>query len=93
MCAAHKDETKAIMLPCSYDTMTSKLVQAAGFPVVFLSGYPVSASFGLPDTGYIAFQEMAQRVQEVYREVNVPIIVDADTGYGSPMNMKRVVKG
>lgn len=90
---AKQSSSNILSLPCSYDTMTSKLVQEADFPAIFLSGYPVSASLGLPDAGYIAFPEMAQRVQEVYRQVDVPIIVDADGGYGSPMNVKRAIQG
>lgn len=94
MLKAKHDPSDIVTMPCSYDTMSSKLVQEAGLPVVFLSGYPVSASLGLPDTGYLDFQQMVQRVQEVYREVELPILVDADTGYGgAPMNVKRAVKG
>ncbi|OAL34595.1 hypothetical protein AYO20_06225 [Fonsecaea nubica] len=93
MLQAHADDSKILALPCSYDALSSKLVENAGFPAVFLSGFPVSSSLGLPDTGYIAFQEMASRIQETVRQVKVPIIADADTGYGSPMNVRRTVQG
>ncbi|OAL35889.1 hypothetical protein AYO20_04795 [Fonsecaea nubica] len=68
------------------------LTEDAGFPVVFLSGFVVAASLGLPDTGYIAFGEMTQTIAEVVRQVDVPILVDRDTGYGGPMNVKRTVQ-
>lgn len=90
---AHHDPSKILAHVCSYDALSSRLCEEAGFPVVFLAGYPVASSFGLPDTGYIAFQELAGRVQEVVREVNVPVIVDGDTGYGGPMNVHRTVRG
>src|ERR1700750_2671407 len=46
----------------------------------------------LPDTGYIAMQEMCDKIQESVREVSVPVMADGDTGYGSPMNVKRTVE-
>lgn len=90
---AHGDPSKILAHVCSYDGLSSRLCEEAGFPVVFLAGYPVASSFGLPDTGYIAFQELAGKIQEVVREVNVPVIVDGDTGYGGPMNVHRTVRG
>jgi hypothetical protein len=90
---AHNDPSKILAIVCSYDALSSRLCEEAGFPALFLAGYPVASTFGLPDTGYIAFQELAGKVQEVVREVNVPLIVDGDTGYGSPMNVHRTVRG
>ena len=90
---AWKDPTKIMAMTCSYDALSSKMAEQAGFPVVFLSGFTVAASLALPDTGYVAFNEMCQKISETRREVKVPIIVDGDTGYGSPMNVKRAVKG
>lgn len=90
---ASRDPETIVALALSYDTLSSKLVEQAGFPALFMSGFNVAASLGLPDTGYIAFQEMAQRIQETSREVSLPIIADADTGYGSPMNVRRTVRG
>ncbi|KAJ5712639.1 hypothetical protein N7493_009107 [Penicillium malachiteum] len=89
---ARKDPTKIIAHACTYDGLSSRLVEEAGFPIVFLSGYAVSSSYGLPDTGYIAMAEMCDKIQESYRQVSVPIMADGDTGYGSPMNVKRTVE-
>lgn len=90
---AHGDPSKILANVCSYDALSSRLCEEAGFPVVFLAGYPMASAFGLPDTGYIAFGEVVNKIQEVAREVNVPILVDGDTGYGSPMNVRRTVQG
>ncbi|KAF7195989.1 2,3-dimethylmalate lyase [Pseudocercospora fuligena] len=67
-------------------------VEEAGFPMVFLAGYPCASSYGLPDTGYIAMQEMCDKIQETVRQVHVPVMADGDTGYGSPMNVRRTVE-
>ncbi|KAF4846658.1 Carboxyvinyl-carboxyphosphonate phosphorylmutase [Colletotrichum siamense] len=90
---AHDDPSKIVAHVCSYDALSSRLCEEAGFPIVFLAGYAMASAFGLPDTGYIAFQEVAAKVQEVARVTSVPIIVDGDTGYGGPMNVKRTVEG
>ena len=89
---ARADPSKIVAFPCSYDGLSSRLVQEAGFPIVFLSGYAVSSAHGLPDTGYVAMQDMADKVQEAVRLVDVPVMVDGDTGYGSPLNVRRTVE-
>ena len=92
MLAAHST-SDIVATVCSYDGLSSRLVEEAGFPIVFLAGYAMASAFGLPDTGYIAFQEVAAKIQEVKRQVTVPILVDGDTGYGGPMNVRRTVEG
>lgn len=52
----------------------------------------LTISCSLPDTGYIAMQEMCDKIQESVRQVQVPVMADGDTGYGSPMNVKRTVE-
>jgi 2-methylisocitrate lyase-like PEP mutase family enzyme len=90
---AHSDPSTIVATVCSYDALSSRLCEEAGFPLIFLAGYAMASSLGLPDTGYIAFQEVVAKVQEVTRQVTVPICVDGDTGYGSPMNVRRTVQG
>jgi methylisocitrate lyase len=92
MLEARKDPTKILAHACTYDGLSSRLVEEAGFPMVFLAGYAVASSYGLPDTGYIAMAEMCDKIQESFRQVSVPIMADGDTGYGSPMNVKRTVE-
>lgn len=90
---AHEDPSKILAHVCSYDAMSSRLCEEAGFPVVFLAGYPMASAFDLPDTGYIAFGEVVNKISETARAVKVPIIADGDTGYGAPMNVRRTVQG
>lgn len=89
---AHRDPAKILAFPCSYDGLSSRLIEEAGFPMIFISGFAVSSAHGLPDTGYIAMQEMCDKIQEVARQVTAPILADGDTGYGSPMNVRRTVE-
>ncbi|KAH8691654.1 carboxyvinyl-carboxyphosphonate phosphorylmutase [Talaromyces proteolyticus] len=88
----YKNPEKILAFPCSYDGLSSRLVEEAGFPIVFMSGFNIASSFGLPDTGYVAMQEMCEKLQEVVRQVNIPVMADGDTGYGSPMNVRRTVE-
>jgi len=90
---AHNDPTKAVKHPIAYDGLTARLVEQAGFEFVFLGGYAVSASHGLPDAGYLGFAEMTQRCQEVSRVVSIPVMVDGDTGYGNEAQVRRTVQG
>ncbi|KAJ6004596.1 hypothetical protein N7540_012965 [Penicillium herquei] len=92
MLEARNDPTKILAHACSYDGLSSRLVEEAGFPMVFLAGYAVASSHGLPDTGYIAMAELCDKIQETARQVSIPIMADGDTGYGSPMNVKRTVE-
>ncbi|RDH37557.1 Pyruvate/Phosphoenolpyruvate kinase-like domain-containing protein [Aspergillus welwitschiae] len=89
---AHRDPAKIIAHPCGYDGLSARLIEEAGFPMIFISGFAVAASHGLPDTGYIAMGEMSARIQEIVRVTSIPIMVDGDTGYGSPMNVRRTVE-
>lgn len=86
------DERSVIVFPGVYDTMTAKLAERAGFPLAFISGYSVAATtIGEPDLGLLTQMEMIGRARQVCQSVRIPIIVDADTGYGSPLNVIRTV--
>lgn len=89
---AQGDSSKILAHACTYDGLSSRLVEEAGFPMVFLSGYSVASAYGLPDTGYIALEDMCDKIRECRRVVSVPIMVDGDTGYGSPLNVRRSVE-
>jgi methylisocitrate lyase len=83
----------AIVFPGVYDTLSARLAARAGFPMAFISGYSVSATtIGEPDLGLLTQTEIVERARSVCRSVEIPIIVDADTGYGNPLNVIRTVR-
>jgi methylisocitrate lyase len=87
------DQHGTIVFPGVYDTLSAKLAERAGFPMAFISGYSVSAtSIGEPDLGLLTQTEIVDRARQVCRSVEIPIIVDADTGYGNPLNVIRTVR-
>ena len=82
-----------ITMPCCYDALSAKLIERAGFPLTFMSGFAVSAArLALPDTGLISFGEMLDQAGTIARAVNIPVIGDGDTGYGNALNVKRTVR-
>ena len=81
-----------IVFPGVYDALSAKLVERAGFEMTFISGYSVSASrLGEPDFGLLTQSEIVDAARAVCRAVRLPVIVDADTGYGNPLNVIRTV--
>jgi 2-methylisocitrate lyase-like PEP mutase family enzyme len=83
----------ALMFPGAYDALSAKLVERAGFELTFISGYSVSAArLGEPDFGLLTQSEMVEAARSVCRAVRIPVIVDADTGYGNPLNVIRTVE-
>lgn len=82
-----------ILAPGVYDAMSGRLVEAAGFPAVYMSGFGVTASLlGRPDIGLLGMSEMAQAARRIVSAVDVPVIADADTGYGNAINVIRTVQ-
>ena len=81
-----------IMAPGAYDAWSARLIEKAGFPVVYMTGYGVSASvLGRPDIGLISMQEMAEAAKNICSCTRVPVIADADNGYGNTLNVIRTV--
>ena len=84
---------EALMVPGSYDMVSARVIEQAGFDAVFVPGYSHTASLlGMPDAGLTTFSEMLERVHNVANCVNIPIFADADTGYGNALNMRRTVR-
>ncbi len=83
-----------VLMPGVWDPLSARLAIAAGFDVVFLSGFAVSGTLlGLPDTGYLTQAEMAGAARRVCATVpGAMVVVDADTGYGNPLNVARTVE-
>lgn len=85
---------RLLVMPCCYDALTASLIEAAGFALTFMSGFAVSAArLGLPDTGLISFGEMLDQGRTICGRVSIPVIGDADTGYGNALNVKRTIAG
>ncbi len=83
-----------VMMPCCYDALSARLIQQAGFEVTFLSGFAASASrIGAPDLGLMSFGEVRDQARNVLEAVDIPMMVDGDTGYGNAMNVMRTVEG
>jgi 2-methylisocitrate lyase-like PEP mutase family enzyme len=88
------DAPGLLLMPCCFDGLSALLVERAGFALTFMSGFAVSAArLGEPDTGLISYGEMLDQGRNVCSAVSIPVIGDADTGYGNPMNVKRTVAG
>ncbi|PYO59000.1 MAG: carboxyvinyl-carboxyphosphonate phosphorylmutase [Candidatus Rokuibacteriota bacterium] len=86
------DRRQGLIVPGAYDGVSAKLVERAGFPVTYMTGYGVSASrLGLPDMGFAGLGEMADQARNVAGAVSIPLIADADTGYGNALNVRRTV--
>jgi len=87
------DEQGALAFAGVYDTLSAKICQRAGFPMGFISGYSFSATaIGEPDLGLLTQTEMIDRARRIAMSVAIPIICDADTGYGNPLNVARTVE-
>jgi 2,3-dimethylmalate lyase len=82
----------SIAFPGVFDTLSAKIAERVGFPMAFVSGYSVAAtSIGEPDMGLLTQTEMVDRARQICASVRIPIIVDADTGYGNPLNVFRTI--
>src|SRR5499426_2198544 len=87
------DQKAGVVVPGAYDGVSAKLVERAGFPAVYMTGYGTSASrLGLPDLGFAGLSEMADHARNLASVLDVPLIADADTGYGNALNVRRTVQ-
>lgn len=86
-------EEKIIVAPGAYDAFTAKIIDQAGFEVLGTTGYGISASYlGKPDAGYLTLTQNLLVVRNIAGCINIPIISDADTGYGNAVNVAHTVK-
>jgi 2-methylisocitrate lyase-like PEP mutase family enzyme len=84
---------QGLVVPGAYDGISARLVQRAGFPAVYMTGYGTSASrLGLPDLGFAGLAEMADHARNLAAVLDVPLIADADTGYGNALHVRRTVQ-
>src|SRR6185436_10306862 len=85
-------QSELVVAPGCYDAITARLVERAGFPAVYMSGAATAASLGYPDYGLVTMSEMVERAAVLVRSVSLPVVSDADTGYGNELNVTRTVR-
>jgi methylisocitrate lyase len=81
-----------LRFPGAFNPLSAKLIQSKGFEGVYISGAVLAADLGLPDIGLTTLTEVAGRSQQISRMTDLPTLVDADTGFGEPMNVARTVQ-
>ena len=81
-----------VLAPGVYDGLTAKIAGAIGFDALYMTGFGTAASLGMPDVGLATLTEMAGNVARIVEASGLPVIADADTGYGNPLNVQRTVK-
>jgi 2,3-dimethylmalate lyase len=82
-----------VVLPGCYDALSARLVEQAGFDGVYLTGFGASASLlGRPDVGLLGLAEMVDQARRLVAATDLPVLADADTGYGNPINVVRTVQ-
>jgi 2-methylisocitrate lyase-like PEP mutase family enzyme len=84
-----------VVAPCCYDAISARIIQEAGFPATFMSGFGVAAArFGLPDNGLIGYAEMLETLRLICAaNPEIAVVGDGDTGYGNAMNVRNTVIG
>ena len=81
-----------LRFPGAFNPLSARLIERKGFDGVYISGAVLSADLGLPDIGLTTLTEVAGRAKQIARMTDLPAIVDADTGFGEPMNVARTVQ-
>ena len=83
---------RILQFPGAFNPLSARLIQDTGFDGVYISGAVIAADLGLPDVGLTTLTEVAGRAQQISRMTDLPALVDADTGFGEPMNVARTVQ-
>lgn len=86
------ERDRALVVPGVFNGLTALLAKAAGAEALYLSGAAFSASMGMPDVGLVTLDELARAARQIVRVTRVPLVVDADTGFGSALNVMRTVR-
>ncbi|MEP7311578.1 MAG: isocitrate lyase/phosphoenolpyruvate mutase family protein [Pseudomonadota bacterium] len=90
---ARLTEPRIVVVPGCYDALSASLIQHSGFDAAYLSGASIAYTrLGQPDIGLVSMHEVAQTVSAIRERVTLPVLVDADTGFGNALNMQRTVK-
>src|SRR5580658_5433861 len=81
-----------VVAPGAYDCITARLIERAGFDAVYMTGAGTAAMLGYPDFGLVTMSEMVENAGRIAAALSVPVIADADTGYGNELNVVRTVR-
>src|SRR5206468_10712445 len=81
-----------VVAPGAYDCITARLIERAGFDAVYMTGAGTAATLGYPDFGLVTMSEMVANAGRIATAVDLPVIADADTGYGNELNVVRTVR-
>ena len=81
-----------LIAPGAYDGITARMIEQAGFQVIYMTGAGTAATLGYPDYGLVTMSEMADNAGRIVASAGVPVIADADTGYGNEINVIRTVR-
>jgi len=86
------DSGKTLVAPGVFDGLSARLVEQAGFDCIYASGGAISRSAGFPDIGLLSFTEVVTRLTHITATTNIPVVADADTGFGNEINVKRMIQ-
>lgn len=84
--------SEMVLAPFIFDAFQARIAQAAGHHAAYMTGFGTAASRGFPDVGLLTMAEMVENVRYIANAVDVPLICDADTGYGNPVNVYRTIR-
>lgn len=86
-------ERRGLLVPGAANALAAKAIDMAGFEAVYLSGAGLTNTFyGMPDLGFMSLQDVASHTSAIRQAVGLPLIVDADTGFGNALNVRHTVK-
>jgi 2-methylisocitrate lyase-like PEP mutase family enzyme len=86
------DGPEMVVAPFVFDAFQARIAQTAGFQCVYMTGFGTAAARGFPDVGLLTMAEMVENVRYIANAVDIPVVCDADTGYGNPVNVYRTVR-
>lgn len=84
--------SEMVLAPFIFDAFQARIAQAAGHHAAYMTGFGTAASRGFPDVGLLTMAEMVENVRYIANAVDIPLICDADTGYGNPVNVYRTIR-
>lgn len=85
-------QSAPVVAPGAYDGLSARMIERAGFPAVYASGGAIARATGIPDLGLLNLAEVTDRLATIVDAVTIPVIADADTGYGNALNAQHMVR-